>query len=180
MHNMRENSKQWLLDALLELMKEKPYSKITVSEITEKALLSRRTFYRYFEHKNAILDMYADELRHQYTEALLQLPALTAHSVAKVYFDFWYEHIDFLLLLKKNDLLLLLLQKFNSFLPRIHNSMTQFSFTPENEKIIPYYQLYIAGGFWNLLLDWVEHRTTQTKEEMADILAKVIHFHFLD
>lgn len=41
-------SREWLTNALLELMKDKPFHEISISEIAEKADLSRRTFYRFF------------------------------------------------------------------------------------------------------------------------------------
>ena len=41
---LAEQSRKWLTEALLTLMKEKDYSEITVTEIAERALLSRSNF----------------------------------------------------------------------------------------------------------------------------------------
>nr|WP_319487342.1 IS3 family transposase [uncultured Caproiciproducens sp.] len=48
-------SKEWLTKALLELMKNKPFQEISISEIAEKADLSRRTFYRSFSSKEEVI-----------------------------------------------------------------------------------------------------------------------------
>lgn len=48
-------SQKWLVTALLDLMKEKPYNKITIKEIAEKADLDRSTFYRNINSKEAVL-----------------------------------------------------------------------------------------------------------------------------
>ena len=48
-------SQQWLVDSLLRLMHEKPYSQITVQEICKNADLSRQTFYNFFDTKEDIL-----------------------------------------------------------------------------------------------------------------------------
>ncbi|MYL70455.1 TetR family transcriptional regulator [Halobacillus litoralis] len=37
-------SRKWIIEALLRLMEEKPYHKISVKEITETAELVRKTF----------------------------------------------------------------------------------------------------------------------------------------
>ncbi|MDO4323819.1 MAG: TetR/AcrR family transcriptional regulator [Lachnospiraceae bacterium] len=49
------NSQEWLVNALLDLMESKPYSKITVKDICQKADLSRQTFYNFFETKDDII-----------------------------------------------------------------------------------------------------------------------------
>ena len=41
-------SSEWIYDALKELMYVKDYSKITVTDIVNKANIGRTTFYRYF------------------------------------------------------------------------------------------------------------------------------------
>ena len=46
-----EIGKTRLLNALVELLEEKPFSKISVSDIHGKAGVSRQTFYRHFENK---------------------------------------------------------------------------------------------------------------------------------
>ena len=56
-------SQAWLTEALLRLMERKPFAEITVTEITQKAGLSRRTFYRIFTTREEVLAHYADNRR---------------------------------------------------------------------------------------------------------------------
>ena len=49
------HSREWLVDSLLSLMEDMPYSKITVRDICNKADLSRQTFYNFFDNKDAII-----------------------------------------------------------------------------------------------------------------------------
>ena len=44
--------KECMADALLQAMKEKPFSKITVNEITDAAGVNRSTWFRNFSDKN--------------------------------------------------------------------------------------------------------------------------------
>jgi len=53
-----ERTKSWIFDALMLLMDEKPYDKITVSDIAEKAGVARPTFYRNFDDKDEVIMQY--------------------------------------------------------------------------------------------------------------------------
>ena len=50
-----QRTKSWIFEALMILMDEKPYDKITVSDIVEKAGVARQTFYRNYNDKNEII-----------------------------------------------------------------------------------------------------------------------------
>lgn len=50
-----ENLKERMADALLELLAEKPYAEISVSEITDRADVGRATYYRHFASKDDVL-----------------------------------------------------------------------------------------------------------------------------
>lgn len=50
-----ENLKERMADALLELLGEKPYADISISEITDRADVGRATYYRHFTTKDDIL-----------------------------------------------------------------------------------------------------------------------------
>lgn len=51
-------SQEWMQTALFQLMEKKPYSMISVTEITERAGLARQTFYRNYQDKDEILLQY--------------------------------------------------------------------------------------------------------------------------
>jgi AcrR family transcriptional regulator len=48
-------TRSWILEAVMLLMDEKPYAKITASEIIEKAGIARQTFYRNYNNKDDVL-----------------------------------------------------------------------------------------------------------------------------
>ena len=49
-------TRQWLIDALFQLMKHQDYATITVEQIYTTAELSRKTFYRKFNSKDDVLN----------------------------------------------------------------------------------------------------------------------------
>ena len=53
-----ERTKSWIFEALMLLMDEKPYNKITVSDIADKAGIARPTFYRNYKDKEDVVFEY--------------------------------------------------------------------------------------------------------------------------
>ena len=55
-----ERTHSWVYEAIMHLLNDKPYNKITVTDIIEKAGIARRTFYRNFKDKDeAIINYFA-------------------------------------------------------------------------------------------------------------------------
>lgn len=55
MGNAQERTRRQILSTFLELLGEKPYDMISVSEISQASFITRSTFYRYFPDKNSLL-----------------------------------------------------------------------------------------------------------------------------
>lgn len=92
-------SKQWILEALLKLMEEKEYEKITIKELTARADLDRKTFYRNFRSKEEVLYLQLQELCDLYIQMLQDLPQLSAYSVTEAYFSLCWQYAHFFMLL---------------------------------------------------------------------------------
>lgn len=57
---------QYIAEALLILMEKKPYDKITIGEITEKAGVNRSSYYRHFDTKEDIIRFYLKSVMDEY------------------------------------------------------------------------------------------------------------------
>ena len=68
-------TKECLYEAFLHFLEEKPVSDITVSEICERAGVSRKTFYRYYADQFGLLMDMQDDLFSDYREDLSNKPA---------------------------------------------------------------------------------------------------------
>lgn len=167
-----EQSRTWLIEALLHLMSEKDYNLITVTEISDHALLSRRTFYRNFSSKTEILEAYCHKLCEEYIAQFKDETDLSLRNVTKVYFSFWLKHIEFLNILNKNRLLFFLLEKYNEFLPAIYQLYKGNNDEFNNAAELDYAIRFSAGGFWNILAKWLKSDTSQTPIEMSEIILK--------
>lgn len=169
-----EKSKKWLMDALLEIMKEKPYSKITIQEISDKALLSRRTFYRNFTSKDEVLSLKMKYICKEYILYFGNEHDLSYKNIVRIYFEFWKDHLDFLLALDKSNLLYLMLEKCNEYLPFIYNHFKGHLHLFKNEEYLEYALYFSSGGLWNVLLKWIKKGAKKSPMEMECILKDTI------
>lgn len=81
-------SQEWLINALLALMEEKAFKKISITEIAAKADLSRRTFYRIFGTKEDVLICYTDKLYGEFLQLLEQQTDRRFTVTVRLYFEF--------------------------------------------------------------------------------------------
>ena len=80
---MAAQSRQWLVDALIELMQREDVADISITEIVQTADLSRKTFYRAFKTKDDLIDYLCAQLTDGYFESLQKATAIRNRLVLK-------------------------------------------------------------------------------------------------
>lgn len=93
-HTLAVKSQGWFVQALFQLIQQKPFEKITISELCKKACLDRCTFYRNFKNKNDVLLFYVTSLQDEYLSLLKSIQDRTFYTLAKVSFEFWTCHLE--------------------------------------------------------------------------------------
>lgn len=172
-------SQKWLVAALLDLMKEKPYGKISIKEIAEKADLDRSTFYRNFKSKEDVLNLYLNELAEMYVNRLVKAGEIDMRKVSKIFLELMYEHIDFISALKKNELSGFLLDAFNKYLPHIHK-LTQDKFPHTiSEEHLEFALAFNAGGMWNILMKWIDEDFVHSYTDIVKAFYEISNFNFV-
>ncbi len=166
-------SKKWIIDALLELMSKKAYRLITVSEISSKALIDRRTFYRHFECKEDVLHFVIDDIAVEYLDAIKGIAPMDTYTITRNFFDICLKYSDFINLLHRNNLMYFLLDKFYTNLPVIHAQVRSDEMTETLSQDMDYFLYFHAGGFWSLLLKWVNDGMEKSPHDLA-MLASTI------
>ena len=157
-----ERSKQWITDALFELMRHQPYAEITVKDITEKAGVARLTFYRNFESKDAIIQRKLQSLFDEYLNALSEKKSDTLEDALTVCYEYWRSEGIYTELITKNHLEMLLGPFFSSSL----NAMLK-AFHIE-ERLTAAQRSFLVGGLYFSMLDWVKDTRHLTAREMAE------------
>lgn len=169
-------SKKWLVASLLQLMKEKPFDKITISEITDKADLDRSTFYRNFDSKEDLLRLYIDDIAKEYVNRLIRIENVDMEKVADIFLSIMQEHEEFIITLKKHGLSNLLLDSFNTYLPKIHE-ITKEQFPQSiSDDVLHFALAYNAGGMWNMLMQWIDKREANSYNDLLKAFNEISIF----
>ena len=64
-------SKKAIKDAFLQLIKEKSYANITITDIAKRAMINRKTFYMHYETKENLYNEITDELLEEITPPIV-------------------------------------------------------------------------------------------------------------
>lgn len=155
---------------MLDLMEEEEYDKISVTRICSRAGLDRRTFYRNFDSKNDVLEQYIRLLGEEYISIYTAIEKPDRYTAAKVFFEFWSRHLDFIRNIKKCGLSDFIFQRFEHFT----KEHTELLIGDEVRNLpLKYVFAYRIGGFWNVMVTWANDGAMMSPDEMAKIVSRI-------
>lgn len=159
-------ARQCIAEALIKLMEEKDYKKISLTEICETAGFSRMAYYRNFKSKDDILITYMKMLADQFRRDVVQkMPQASSRSLellqyAFVYFQNYRRYVQCLL---NANLASVLQYGLNYYMDTY--------VAGEDADMKKRYSLYLySGGIFNIFTVWIANGMQETPEEMAQIL----------
>ena len=167
-------TRAWLLDTLLELLDEKDYAEITITELTDKADIARPTFYRNYTSKDDILLFKMDEILDEY---LKEVPKyLEKKNDTKWDYEVtlmvsvWQKNRTLFKALQKAGLSLQVLEKLSGFFSLFHMKVQNLKKLDEYNQCLVY---YLSGGVYMVLNKWFEgEMKTPHIEVITDIFNK--------
>ncbi len=173
-----ERSQAWLQNALLDLIKEKPYKQISISEITDRAGLARPTFYLHYESKNDLLLNYLDQLFEQFYKDIdfdILETEISASAAAKIFQQVQdHPEIFHVVLTAGSDQLLL--KRFQSYILKVFNRFTtKNNLKTETTPYLNYVADYLAGAILAMIMDWMEMGQPHSPEIMGEIFYQLTH-----
>lgn len=163
-------SKNMLSEALLDLMCEKNFHDISIAELTQRADLSRRTFYRLFSTKEEILLYYILQI---WEKACPSLYAASDHSyfyTSYFHMKFWYENKDFALLLYQNDLMIVLQKFIDTISEEVYEHQKGATPLSQNQEALEYALAYSSGGALHVIWKWISQGMRKTPDEVMELL----------
>lgn len=169
-------SQQWLLDALIGLMHEKPYHKITVKEIAQRAGVDRSTFYRNFDTKEDVLNQYINQLAEEYIQRLQLIDRLSMDKVINVFINLCKDKLDFFITLRSNGLSNFVLESFNEQLPYVQEVMANEWEYQMDSEYLQYALAFNAGGMWNMLMSWIDNGMKEPYTNLINAYKEISRF----
>lgn len=157
--------KECMADALLQLMKEKQFSKITINEISDTAGVNRSTWFRNFDTKNEALTFKLKQLWHRWADehGMKERYRYTLDN-AEMFFLFNYSIRDILTEIYRSDLQSCVYNAFYQVM------MPQYGSDPTE----CYKARFYSYGLFGLLDEWIKRGFFETSDEMAQLINEII------
>ncbi len=171
-------SKRLITEALLEIMEEVPFAKISIRDIVDKAGLTRQTFYHNFESKEDVLIHKLDDLFDGFFQYLIDNKVADCENIVKFYFRYWQNNADFLKLLIKNNLVYILELRYPEYFKIVQLVYLRDKNISQIEA--EYIYAFVSGAVINLLITWINGGQVMTPKEMAEFVMIILEGRFYD
>lgn len=164
------NSREWLVNALLALMETKPYPKITVKDICQKADLSRQTFYNFFETKDDII-LFC--IKRCYLEMMDELKSKSPLSLSDI-----TEELVKTFHKNQNMIHLIISQNLEYLLEFEFASVIQIFAEQVNPEIgghsYKYGTAFLTGAIAHTIIYWFKDPHPIPSEQLAELLVNIL------
>ncbi len=161
---------------LLNLMREKRYDDISVSEICERANMPRKSFYRYFDGKEGAMQsliMHTMTDFHSFTMYFEKKEKRTLQGEFEEFFLFWKEKREFLEAFDKSQLIGLLVENATNYSMSEFVNIRKFLSDGDEREKIHVFQFAICG-LMTLTIDWYRSGFAESVPEIARVAARLI------
>ncbi len=171
MADARQSAAEQITRALMDLMAEKPFADITVTDVVRRAGVARASFYRNFASTSDILDRIMDEFVTVFKD--YALPVLTSKD-ERQWRAFLFRFLYFVsergetLILSKNTNVDLFFYRLGE---AAHELAAAVHFSDLKEK---YDVSARIGAINSVLVHWVGEGRAETPEEIVDYLMSFI------
>ena len=163
MNNEQKNTyvKKQILAALLDLLKEKPLSDISVSELTSRAEIGRVSFYRNYQNKEDILKEESDRLIKEWGKLYESNPDSTPESLFPSLFDFYRDHRNFYTILYNAGMSSIMMETI----------IGTIQILPEMPNFEAYMKSFWAYGIYGWMLEWIKRGMHESGDELKALFA---------
>jgi AcrR family transcriptional regulator len=166
-----QRTRHLLSAALVELIREKDYSNITVGDIIERANVGRSTFYAHYRDKDSlfvgemdrVIEVLSHRIPNQEESPFFPSLGLFRHVGEE------YELYKALLWTPGIELMIKHMQK--SLSQRVEQGLQKSG--RDMEVPIPILASFIVGSFLTLLRWWLENKMVYSPEQMDEIFRKL-------
>lgn len=165
-------SSEWIYEALKTLMLDKEYSKITITDIVNKANLGRTTFYRNFDCIDDVLKMKCDEKFNEFRKYCIdyyKLNSISDKSFLTPFLKYWYKNSEIVELLIKANRENILKQCLTEEVTFFINSSSIDKNTTISSHINYFISMIVSNSI-SILTEWISNGKDIPPNELANII----------
>lgn len=159
----RSYVKSRITDALLQLLKEKDISEISISELTCKAQIGRVSFYRNYQTKEDILKEESDRLIKEWGHSYETNPESSPETLFPSLFDFYRAHKEFYSILYQAGMTSVMLETI----------LETIQVTEEMSNLEAYMKSFWAYGIYGWLIEWMKRGMPESGKELSQLFGHV-------
>lgn len=173
-------TRKLLKESLLNLMQEKEFSQISVTDVTEGADMNRATFYLHYTSTTQLLQSVEDELLEEAKELMdahVQETAdkRTVRPILEPVLDFVVEHREVCIILFRNDQV----SRFTEHLLELiqYNGVELVAgwLHTEDEQQISYLLEFVTCGLIGLVRVWFQKNMQEPKEKLLATAEQLVN-----
>lgn len=164
-------------EALLRLLEQKDFERITVKEICQTAGVNRSTFYLHYESMNDLLEETVSMINDKFKEKLSFVPSadpssviLTSEEYLRPYLNFIKENRNAYRVIHKKDHLFQSQKTFEGFYKSIFSQALSNFGVPDNEK--KYVFAFYTQGTVAIIGKWLEDNCRDDIDMIIDLIMR--------
>lgn len=159
-------ARERIVAALTELMSEQDYASITITEITQRAGVSRMTYYRNYSSKEDILRKFMDDVGEKiHTKIMEQSVHKNAYQYYYTLFETLGQYSELVTVAMDAGLGGLILDCISLNMDRTYLGKLQ------NMDAQRYLLRYHAGAFFHVFIEWIRGGMVESCDQMARLCA---------
>ena len=159
MNNEQKNTyvKKQITATLIDLLKKKSLSEISISELTDKAGIGRVSFYRNYQSKEDILKEESNRLIKEWGKLYESNPESAPETLFPSLFDFYRDHREFYTTLYNAGMSSIMMETI----------VGTIQITPEMNNLEAYIKSFWAYGIYGWLLEWIKRGMPESGKELS-------------
>ena len=171
-------TKKIIKESFMQLIEEKGYSKVSISEITERAMINRNTFYLHYCDKEDLVDKILEENFKNFQKSvavfILRYNTRISNNIKDNIAETVSDTIDILLADIEFYRIIVMDPGLSGYLTKVKNNIKilmapNFNTTVENKIIFD----FIFDGVFGVLIEWIK-KDYATKSEIVETLSNLL------
>ncbi len=160
-------SQQWLAQSMTALMAERPYSRITVRDLCQRAGLSRQTFYNFFPDKEAVLRFCLKQTYREQFTALASRKELPLPDLLEAFFSVVTQNRPLIDAILRDALYGIL---YDEILACVSAFAQRFISREKKTQLLPYSEAMLSGALAQLVVLWIRDEAPPSIEQLSSLL----------
>jgi len=168
-------SQNMMRQALIELLKDNPLHKISITAITDRADVTRSTFYSHFQTKEDLLYCCIDDILSVFFDELKSKEGFGKDEMADIrswtgFFRMWGQNAEVLELLKIPEIEKIFIKRLIKSFTNMYEIKVSKDIPLMNPVLAAYYHEFLAHSIYSVLHHWAMTGMRQPPDTMGKFL----------